>query len=328
MKTIGITGANGHVGGNLVRRLIQEDYKVRVLQYHDHEAFDGLRVEVVSGDLSKHDSLVPFCKGLDVLIHLAAKITIGNNSYENVYRVNVDGTKNLVEVAKKEGVKKFIHFSSIHALMHEPLDVMMDEFRPLATNSDIAYEKTKSIADEWVMQQQSDAFDVIVLNPTAIIGPNDFKPSLMGQMLIRLYNGSLPGLIPGGYNWVDVRDVCDATCNAIKRGKGGDRYILAGTWKSVSEYATMAGAAGGKVIKKPVFPLWLARLGLPFIQLYSKLAGEHPLYTSQSLMILQQGNQNISNEKAKKEIGFNPRPLEDTLKDTIVWLKDNKMIKG
>jgi len=328
MKTIGITGANGHVGANLVRRMMQDDYSIRVLQYRDHEAYDGLKVEIVSGDLNDPDSLIPFCKGLDVLIHLAAKISIGNNTFESIYKVNVDGTKNLVTTAKKSGVKKYIHFSSIHALMHDPLDVMMDESRPLATNSAIAYEKTKSIADEWVMQQQSDKFDVIVLNPTAIIGPNDFKPSLMGQMLIRLYNGSLPGLIPGGYNWVDVRDVCDATCNAVKMGRGGERYILGGTWKSVSEYATLAGAVNGKVIKKPVFPLWVARLGLPFIQLYSKLAGEHPLYTNQSLMILQQGNQNISNEKAKKELGFNPRPLEDTLKDTIDWLKANKMIKA
>jgi len=327
MQTIGITGANGHVGANLVRRLMQEDYKVRVLQYHDHEAFDGLQVEVVKGDLGNQDSLVPFCKDLDVIIHLAAKITIGNNSYESVYSVNVDGTKNLVELAKKEGVKRFIHFSSIHALVHDPLDMPMDESRTLATDSIIAYEKTKSIADEWIMQQQSNNFDVIVMNPTAIIGPNDFKPSLLGQFLIRLYDGFLPGLVPGGYDWVDVRDISEATCNAITKGIGGERYILSGTWTSVSDYAELAGKAGGKSIKKPVFPLWLARVGLPFIQLYSKLAGEHPLYTRQSLVILQQGNRNISNEKAKKELDFNPRPLEETLKDTIRWLKENKMIK-
>lgn len=306
---------------------MQEKCKVRVLQYHDHEAFDGLQVEVVSGDLGKPESLVSFCKGLDVIIHLAAKITIGNNSFESVYGVNVDGTKNLVEAAKKEGVIRFIHFSSIHALVHEPLDQPMDETRPLATDSIIAYEKTKSIADKWVMQQQSDTFDVIVLNPTAVIGPFDFKPSLMGQMLIRLYDGFLPGLIPGGYDWVDVRDVCEATCNAIKKEKGGERYILSGTWKSVSDYAKLASKSGGRAIKKPVFPLWFARLGLPFIQLYSKLTGQHPLYTSQSLSILQQGNRNISNEKAKRELDFNPRPLEVTLKDTIRWLKEHKMIK-
>lgn len=327
MKTIGITGANGHVGSNLVRRLIQEKHAVRVLQFNDHEGFDGFSVEVVTGDLNDPSSLLSFCKGLDVIIHLAAKITIGNNSFESVYKVNVDGTKNLVKAAKETGVKKFIHFSSIHALKHDPMDVPVDESRPLATDSNISYEKTKSIADEWIMTQHADDFEVVVLNPTAIIGPNDFKPSLMGQMLIRLYNGTLPGLIPGGYNWVDVRDVCNAACNAIERGKGGERYILSGTWKSVADYAKLACAVNGKKMNKPIFPLWLAKVGLPFIQVYSKLAGQHPLYTNQSLMILQQGNKNISNEKAKKELGFNPRPLAETLEDTIAWLKENKMIK-
>lgn len=327
MKTIGITGANGHVGGNLVRRLIQENYKVRVLQYHGHEAYDGLPVEIAEGDLSDPDSLFSFCKSLDVVIHLAARITIGNNSYERIYKVNVEGTQNLVEAAKKRGVKRLIHFSSIHALEHDLPDQPMDESRPPATDSVLAYEKTKAIADEWVMQQQSDTFDVIVLNPTAIVGPNDFKPSLLGQMLIRLYDGFLPGLIPGGYDWVDVRDVSDGAFHAIEKGKGGERYILSGKWKSVADYATLAARAGGKGMKKIIFPLWFARLGLPFLQLYSKLTGQHPLYTRQSLTILQQGNRYISHEKAKKELGFNPRPLEETLRDTVLWMRENKMIK-
>ena len=327
MKKIGITGANGHVGANLVRRLLKEDYEIRVLQYHDHEAFDGLNVKVINGDLDDPGSLVPFCKNLDVLIHLAAKITISANSYESVYKINVDGTKNLVKAAKSAGVKRYVHFSSIHALVHEPLDEPMNESRSLATNSSISYEKTKSIADEWVMAQQSSDFDVIVLNPTAILGPCDFKPSLMGQLIIRLYKGSLPGLIPGGYDWVDVRDVSEATCKAIFQGRGGERYILSGTWKSIADFANLLGTVTNKKINKPVFPLWMARLGLPFIQFYSKLTGQHPLYTKQSLSILQEGNKNISNQKAKTELGFNNRPLADTLKDTVDWFKENNYIK-
>lgn len=327
MKTIGITGANGHVGGNLVRRLIQENYNVRVLQYRGHEAYDGLPVEIVEGDLSDPDSLFSFCKNLEVVIHVAAWITIGNNSFERVYKVNVEGTQNLVKTAKRQGVKRLIHFSSIHALVHDPKDEPMDESRPLFTDSIHAYEKTKALAEKWVLEQQSDAFDVIVLNPTAIVGPNDFKPSLSGQMIIRLYDGFLPGLIPGGYNWVDVRDVSDAACQAIKQGRGGERYILSGTWKSVADIVKLAARAGGKEMKKIIFPMWVARLGLPFLQLYSKLAGQRPLYTRQALTILQQGNRYISHEKATKELGFNPRPLEETMSDTVQWMRDNKMIK-
>lgn len=322
MKKIGITGANGHVGTNLVRRLLNENFEIRVLQYHDHEALDGLEIEVMKGDLNDPASLSVFCEGVDVLFHLAAKISIGNNSFDNLHSINVEGTQNLVNAAKNAGIKRYIHFSSIHALVHEPLDQPMDESRPLVAESKMPYEHTKAIAEEWVLNQQENDFDVIVINPTSILGPLDFKPSLMGQLMIRLYNGSLPGLVPGGYNWVDVRDVADAACNAIYQGNGGERYILSGTYKTVVDFAKLFATVNDQRVNTRVLPLWLARIGVPFISIYSKLTGQDPLYTSKSLDILQEGNRNIICDKAKKELGFNPRPLAQTLKDSADWFKE------
>lgn len=323
---IAITGANGHVGANLVRMLLAEGMNLRLLQHHQHQAIDGLDTEVVTGDLNDPGSLEPFCKNIDVVIHLAAKISIGHNSFDSLFRINVDGTKNLVRAAKNAGVKRFIHFSSIHALQHAPLDEIMDESKPLATGSTLAYEHTKALADEWILSQQADNFDVIILNPTAIVGPNDFQPSLQGNFIIRLYKGTLPGLVPGGYDWVDVRDVCEATRSAISHGKGGERYILSGHFVTIVEFADLVAGVTGKKIKKPVLPLWLAYVGVPFIYLWSELRGQEPLYTKQSLFILQSGNRKISNLKARKELGFNPRPLSETLKDTLDWFKENKYI--
>ncbi len=323
---IAITGANGHVGANLVRMLLAEGMQLRLLQHHQHQAIDGLDAEVVTGNLNDPASLDIFCKNIDVVIHLAAKISIGHNSYDSLFKTNVSGTKNLVGAAKKAGVKRFIHFSSIHALQHKPLDEIMDESKSLATESPIAYEHTKALADEWILTQQADDFDVIVLNPTAIIGPNDFQPSLQGSFIIRLYKGTLPGLVPGGYDWVDVRDVCGAARSAISHGKAGERYILSGHFVTVAEFARLVARVSGKKIKKPVLPLWLAYVGVPFIFLWSKLRGQEPLYTKQSLFILQSGNRKISNLKATKELGFNPRPLAESLKDTIGWFKENKYI--
>lgn len=323
---IGITGANGHVGGNLIRRLLKDNLDIRVLQFRDHRAFDGLKVEVKMGDLNNPESLDEFCAGLDVVFHLAAKISIGQNSYESLYKINVDGTKTLVASAKKAGVKRFIHFSSIHAYIHFPLDETMDETRPLATDSKIGYERTKSITQEWILKQQANDFDVIVLNPTSIIGPFDYKPSLQGRFIMQVYNGELPGLIPGGYDWVDVRDVCEAACNAIYQGKGGEKYILSGYYKSVTDFVDLIGQVIDRKIKLPVFPLWMAHLGVPFMYLWSKISGEQPIFTKQALDILQMGNRKINSDKARKELGYNPRPLAETLKDTINWLKENNFI--
>jgi dihydroflavonol-4-reductase len=321
---IGITGANGHVGGNLVRRLLPQYGKIRVLQYREHLALDGLEVERVHGDISEPETLDRFCEGLDVVYHLAAKISIGHNSFDLLYDTNVQGTMNLVEAAKKHGIKRFIHFSSIHALENKPYSEPMDETRPLATHSPMAYEKTKSMAQKWLSGQQSPDFDVIILNPTSILGPYDFKPSLMGDFIYRLYRGAIPGLIPGGYDWVDVRDVCEAAANALHQGTGGESYILSGHYRSVVAFAELLGQVTGKEIRKPLLPLWLARVGVPFLYAWSKINGQHPLYTNQSLDILQSGNSNIRNEKARKELGFNPRPLAESLRDTIAWMKENQ----
>ena len=324
---IAVTGAAGHVGCNLIRALLKDgEHKIRVLQYHDHKGLDGLDIEIVEGDLHQPETLVDFCRGIDVLFHLASKISIGSNSYESIYQTNVQGTKNLVQAAQNAGVKKYIHFSSIHALIHEPFDKVMDESRGLATHSFIAYEKTKSLAEEWVLTQKRNDFEVVVLNPTSIIGPADYKPSLMGQLLIRLYNNSLPGLVPGGYDWVDVRDIVKSAISAIKNGKSGESYILSGGWTTVKELAGVLAEENNIRINKPIFPIWLARIGVPFIHIWSKVMGQHPLYTNESLTILQSGNKNISHQKAAKDLGHTARPLAETLKDAIDWFKENNYI--
>lgn len=320
---IGVTGATGHVGANLVRILIAKGYQVRALVRKDTRALQGIPVEKIQGDLLHQETLMLFCDGMEVIIHLAALISIGSNPYDQVFNINVNGTKNLMSACKKQGVKRFIHFSSIHALEHKPIDQLMDERRPLAITSPMAYERTKAIAEKWVLQQNSSDFEVIVLNPTAIIGPNDFKPSFLGEVVMMIYRGSLPGLVSGGYNWVDVRDVANAAAHAITDGKAGERYILSGKWQSLKTLANEIIRIRGGDRSIPIFPLWLAKIGLPFMMLVAKLKGHRPLYTKQSLLILQTGNRNISSKKAEAELGFSVHSLQETLRDTIDWFQKN-----
>ncbi|HEY9114466.1 MAG TPA: NAD-dependent epimerase/dehydratase family protein [Bacteroidales bacterium] len=324
---IGITGASGFVGGNLVRRLLRGDYQIRALAHNNHETLDGLDIEVVQGDILRPETLVDFCKDLDVVFHLAGFISIGGDPVKKLYQINVEGTKNLVNACKSAGVKRFIHFSTIHAFETTPANKMLNEKRKLATKSSSPYEHSKAIAEKWVIEQQSENFDVIVLNPTAIIGPNDFKPSLTGELFVKVCQGNLPALVPGGYNWVDVRDVCDGAISAITKGKGGEHYILSGQWKSAVDLVKMISKENGKEIKTPVFPFWAAQIGLPFIWLYSKISGSKPLYTFESIKILKFGNLKISNAKARKVLGYGPRPLIESVRDTLDWLHENQLIK-
>jgi dihydroflavonol-4-reductase len=324
---IGITGASGFVGGNLVRRLLRGDYQIRALVHSNHKALDGLDIEVVQGDILKPHTLDDFCDSLDVVFHLAGFISIGGDPMKKLYQINVEGTQNLLKACKKAGVKRFIHFSTIHAFEMEPSEKVLNEKRSLSIQSKIPYEYTKAVAEKWVMEQKSDEFEVVVLNPTAIIGPNDYSPSLMGELFIKVCEGKLPALVPGGYNWVDVRDVCDGAISAITLGISGEHYILSGTWKSVEDFVKMISKENGKEYKKPVFPFWAAQIGLPFIWFYSKISGSKPLYTFESIKILKFGNKKISNAKARKVLGYGPRPLIESVRDTLDWLQENNLIK-
>ena len=323
---IGITGASGHIGTNLTRELLKRGYKVKALDYNDTKGIEGLDVEKIKGSLSDTDSLDRLCTGVDVLFHLAASISIGNESYDLLHKVNVEGTQNLVRAGKKAGVRRLVYFSTIHVLDHKPLDQPLDETRPLITDSPQAYERTKSFVEKWILTQYSDDFEIIIINPTAVIGPYDYKPSLMGQMLLKLYSGKLPFLVPGGYDWVDVRDVAEASANAVTRGCNGESYILSGEWHSLKEIAEVMTQGTGKKIKNIVLPYWMAYTGVPFIKMWSALTRQKPLYTKESLDIIRLANKNIRNEKARKELGYSPRPFSETISDTISWFKENKYI--
>lgn len=320
---IAVTGATGHVGINLVKRLIVQGHNVKVLVYEEIDVLDGLNVEIVKGSLQNIESLELLCEGAEVVFHLAALISIGSDSDKKLFDVNVLGTKNIVNSARNVGVKKLIYFSSIHALVHEPCDLPMDETREIATNSPISYERTKAIAEKWVMEQHGNNFEVVIINPTAIIGPEDPKPSFMGEFMKLMYSGNLPGLVPGGYDWVDVRDVVEAAIAAIEKGRGGERYILSGKWLSVKSFADIFVEYSDKNKSLPVLPMWLARLGVPFMWIYAKLTGRTPVYTNGSLDILKSNNRFISSEKAQLELGFKPRPLNETIFDTYSWYKEN-----
>lgn len=323
---IAVTGATGHVGVNLVVSLVKKGYDVQVLIHKNPNIFNGLAIKKVSGDLLEPESLLPFCRGADIVVHLAAVISIGGDSDKVVYDTNVEGTKNLVLAAKKEGVRKLIHFSSIHALKQEPFDIPMDETREIVLDSKLAYERTKAIAESWVSEQQSDDFDVVIVNPTSIIGPQDHSPSLIGEFMCGAYRGAFRALIPGGYDWVDVRDVVDATIAIIEKSECSNRYLLSGNWLSVVSLADLFMSVSDKKKKFIILPTWVARIGIPFMYLYARITKTQPVYTTQSLDILQSGHRNISSEKARKELGFNPRPLSDTLKDSYLWFKENKYI--
>lgn len=326
MNRISVTGASGHVGACLCRDLIERGYQVKVLLHNDSRGFQNLNIEVIEGDLLKKSTLKKLTDNSDIVIHLGAVISLNGINRKKVINTNVEGTRNILESSVESGISRFIHFSSIHALESNPTDQPIDESRPLITSSKMLYETTKAESERLVAKAVKSGLDAVTLNPSAIIGPCDYKPSYLGQAIIKMAQNKLPVLVQEGYNWVDVRDVSNAAISAITKGRKGERYIIAGNWHSLKEISEMISRITGKKTPGLIFPTSIAKLGVPFIKMYSKIVNEEPLYTYNSLDILKNSNKNVSCLKAEKELGYSSRPLFETLKDTLKWFEDNGFI--
>jgi dihydroflavonol-4-reductase len=323
---ISITGASGHIGANLCRELISLGHTIKVLINRTSKSLEGLNLEIVKGNLLSTDSLRELVKGSDVVIHLAAQISIRGASNRDIEQINITGTDNLLREVRKNSWQRLIHFSSIHAYCQNPLYEILNESRALAVNDKVQYNHTKAVGEQLIRQAAEEGLDAIIINPTAVIGPNDFRPSLLGQAIVSIYKNKLPALVPGGYDWVDVRDVVAGTVKAIEKGKKGERYLLSGHWKSLEELAKAIRRINTANSIPPRLPYWLARVGAPFLGLYAWMKGIDPLYTNESLNILKDSHRMISCEKAKSELDYQPRPFEETISDTIKWFAEYGML--
>jgi dihydroflavonol-4-reductase len=190
-----------------------------------------------------------------------------------------------------------------------------------------AYDRSKAEGERIVLSAAARGLDAVVLSPTAIIGPSDPEPGLMGQAFLQICRREIPALVPGGYDMVDVRDIADAAIAAIEKGRKGEKYLLSGKWHSILEVSKILKEITGIRTVSNEMPFWVADAGLPFITLYSRITGNNPLYTSESLSILRSAHRNISHAKATNEFGFNPRDIRESLIDLIKWFTENNYLK-
>lgn len=321
-----VTGASGHLGGNLVRSLLAEGRQVRVLVRKDTRAVNGLKVESILGDVFDYDSLLRLFAGAEVVYHCAARISIIGEQGGLVHSTNVHGVRNVVKACLACGVKRLMHFSSVHAYDQHPLDQAIDETRALAEQPEyLAYDRSKAAGEREIEKGIAKGLDAVILNPGGIIGPYDYKPSAMGEVLIKLQRREIPALVDAGFAWVDVRDVVEGAMLAEKQAPPGEKYILVGHWVPFNRLGFIWSRVSGIESPHLTVPIWLAKIGTPFSAVYSRISGSRPLYTGESLKILA-GNTHFKNDKAKKQLGWRPRAFFDTLKDTHDWFKSEGVI--
>lgn len=323
-----VTGASGHVGVNLTRALIARGRRVRVLSHTSNLGLEGLPVDYCRGDLADIDTLVAAFSGCQVVYHLAAHISLSMKDWRRSAEVNIEGTRNVIEACRRGGVQRLVHFSSIHALCSEPLDTPIDESRPRVSSTGAPpYDRSKAEGERLVRRAVDEGVDAIIINPTGVIGPFDYRPSHFGQALIQIATGKIPVLIEGGFDWVDARDVAEWAIKAEEVAAPGSSYLLSGHWLSMRDISVMAAGIMGNRPPVLVCPMALARACAPVVTAASGLSGIRPIFTTVSLGALT-SNRNISHARATAELGYAPRPTRETLSDTIQWFKENGYIKS
>ncbi len=322
-----VTGASGLVGANMVRALLAQGHTVRALVHHDRRAVQGLEVEQVAGDVRDAQSLLGAFRNAEVVFHLAGCISLEMDSWPEVEAVNVAGTRHVAAACLQCGVRRLVHFSSIHALEDEPLDTPVDETRRRVEAPGLPpYSLSKAAAEKEVAAAQHKGLETVVLNPTGIVGPFDYKPSFFGQAVLGLAKGRIPALVQGGFDWVDVRDVVAGAIQAGLHASSGANYILSGHWHSVQEVARMVQELTGWAAPHLVVPTWLAYQAAPLMRLAARFFGTQPIYTRVSLLALR-SNRQVSSARAQHELGYHVRSFRDTLADTLVWFSDNGYLR-
>jgi dihydroflavonol-4-reductase len=240
-----------------------------------------------------------------------------------VRKVNVEGTKNILRAAMESGIKKLVYTSSIHAIRRVEEGVI-DENVPYDMNNPYgAYDRSKAEATLEVLHAADSGLEAVVACPTGVIGPYDFRGSMMGSLIHDAAVAKPTLYVDGAYDFVDVRDVAEGLIAAAESGKRGESYILSGQKISVRYLLETVREITGRNFFQMKVPFDLAKFAALFTPTYYKLAHATPRFTPYSLEVLK-SNSNISHAKATHELGYSPRSLYESLKDTVKWFLDKK----
>jgi len=326
-ETVFVTGPDGLLGSNLVRELLNRNYLVKAMVQPNSasKTLDGLAVEAVECDLLDVEKLVTITQGADYIIHVAAITNVWPSRGEIYHKVNVIGTRNMMNAARQNKVKRFVYVGSASSFGYGTKEVPGNENSPFrSAKYGLDYIDTKRQAQIEVIEACKDGFPGIVVNPTFMIGPYDYKPS-SGAMIVNLAKGKVPGASTGGKNWVAVKDVATGAANALTMGRTGECYILGGENLSYKEaFVAMAEVLGVSAPKR-VFPAFLTKTTGRLFSMVSAITGKPPKLSYPMAAVACDGHY-FSPQKAIDELKLPQTPLKVAVAEAADWFKANKYI--
>ncbi|WP_455382062.1 NAD-dependent epimerase/dehydratase family protein [Salinispira pacifica] len=325
---IAVTGATGHLGHVLVRRLVERGDQVRIVTRSTSEmaGFEDLPVERVNADLCDGTALRTAFDGADIVYHSAAKISIGADDHSELHRVNVEGTRCVIDAVRKAHVRRLVDVSSIEAF---PLTIgpypVTEELGVDPEHTVMEYGRTKALGTRFILEETQNGLDAVVACPTAFIGPPDYRLSPMGRLVLDFARGRLPAYVDGGFDFADVRDIADGVILAGEKGRSGEAYLLSGQFVTIPELMELLASLSGRRNPLLCLPTRMVASLMGPVEVYYRLFRRPPRFTRDSLHILSYGI-TVDSSKARKELGYQSRPLETTLSDLLAWYGERGML--
>ncbi len=323
-----VTGASGFVGAAVAKALRERGFRVRAfVRATSNRTNIDPRDEVFEGDILDRGSVAAALAGVDHLVHAAADYRLWAPDPAQILRTNVEGTRIAMEEAARAGVSRIVHTSSTATIALRD-DGPADETRPLSPDDATgAYKKSKILAERLVEDMvRRDSLPAVIVNPATPIGPRDIRPTPTGRIIVEAACGRMPAFVDTGLSLAHVDDVAQGFVAALERGRIGERYILGGENVALATMlAEIAGVVGRRApwVRLPIPAVYPFALGAEAV---ARFTGRPPFATREALR-LARGFMFFSSDKARRELGYAPRPYTDALRDAIEWFRSAGMLK-
>jgi dihydroflavonol-4-reductase len=327
MKAL-VTGATGFVGAAVTRALLAAHWQVRVLarKSSDRRNLNGLAVDVLEGDLNDVTSLQRAAQGCVGLFHVAADYRLGAPDPSQLYRANVEGTRNILDAASRAGVQRIVYTSSVATIGIPKDGTPGDEATPSSLDNMIGhYKRSKYLAEEVVREAARAGTSIVIVSPSTPVGPGDVKPTPTGQLVLDAAAGRMPAYVDTGLNIVHVDDVAAGHLLAYERGNAGERYILGGEDMTLREILGVIATLVGRKPPRVRLPYGVV---LPMAYLaegYAKLSGRSGRITLEGVRMSRK-RMYFSSAKAVRELGYTFRAPVAAFSDAIRWFRENGLL--
>lgn len=331
MTTTLVTGASGFVGSHVARQLVAAGDQVRVLARpgSDLRALEGVAVERVEGDLRDPASLARAMRGVQRVFHVAADYRLWARDPEEIYRSNVEGTRSLLGAAHAAGVERIVYTSTVATIAVPTHGATLPNENTSATLQQMIghYKRSKFLAEQEAMQAAAAGVPVVIVNPTAPVGPGDWKPTPTGRIIVDFLNGKMPAYVDTGLNVVAVEDVAAGHLLAAEKGSIGERYILGGRNMSLKEILDSLAKIAGRPAPRMKIPHAVALAAAYADQSFSRLTRREPRIPVEGVK-MSRHRMFVASDKAERELGYRAGPVEAALQRAVRWYEENGYVRS